>query len=117
MGGESTYKAALQSADLIIAPELFVGEVCGAFRKYTRAKVLSRIQVEEMIEHALALVDELQPMRELVAEVNLMSAKLDASVYDIFYVSLAKRPGAILLTGDSALRQHAMKLGIETGES
>jgi predicted nucleic acid-binding protein len=62
------------------APELIVAEVCSAFRKYVRARVLSRIQAEESIERALALVDKMQPLHELVPEVLAFAWRNDSPV-------------------------------------
>jgi len=69
MDPAAAFRAALDAADLVIAPELIVAEVCSAYQKYVRARVLSWIEAEESIEQALALVDKMQPLRELVAEV------------------------------------------------
>ena len=65
----SPFQAMLKTADLVIAPELIVAEVCSAFRKYVRARVLSSVEAEKLIERALSLVDQLQPLRELVPAV------------------------------------------------
>jgi predicted nucleic acid-binding protein len=113
MDPDSKFTTPLQEADLVVAPELFVAEVCNAFRKYVRARVLSRTDSDEMIGRALALVDELQPMRELVPDMQALASRSDSSVYGLFYVALAKRMGAVLLTADMALRQSAMKLGVD----
>ena len=112
MDTESPFRAILETADLVIAPELIVAEVCSAFRKYVRARVMSRAQAEESIERALALVDKMQPLRELVGEVLALTARVDSSVYDLFYLALALRTGGTLLTADTALRQGAVKIGI-----
>ena len=113
MEPDSTFRAALAEADLVIAPELIVAEVCSAFRKYVRARMLSRSAAEQSIEKALALVDKLQPLRELVPEVLELAARTDNSVYDLFYLSLARRTGATLLTADRALQKAAAAMRID----
>ena len=112
MDPDSIFRTALAEADLVIAPELIVVEVCSAFRKYVRARVLSRNAAEHSIEKALALVDKLQPLRELVPEVLELAARTDSSVYDLFYLSLARRTGATLLTADIALRKAAIAASV-----
>jgi hypothetical protein len=37
------FRATLSAADIVIAPESIVAEVCNAFRKYVRARVLVRM--------------------------------------------------------------------------
>jgi predicted nucleic acid-binding protein len=113
----SLFQAPLHTADLVIAPELIVAEVCSAFRKYVRARVLSRIQAEESIEQALALVDKMHPLSELVPEVLALSWRTGSSVYDLFYLALALQTGATLLTADLALRKTALGLGIDGAPS
>ncbi|MGD1070622.1 MAG: type II toxin-antitoxin system VapC family toxin [Bryobacteraceae bacterium] len=108
------FREALSIADLVIAPELIAAEVCSAFRKYVRAGALSRKTAERSIGQALALVDTMQPMRELVPEVLALSARTESSVYDLFYLALAQRTGATLFTADNALRKTAARVGIET---
>ena len=114
MDKDSPFQAMLKTADLVIAPELIVAEVCSAFRKYVRARVLSSVEAEKLIERALSLVDQMQPLRELVPAVLALASRIDTSVYDIFYLALARRTGATLLTADLALRKAALGLGIET---
>jgi predicted nucleic acid-binding protein len=50
----TAFRATLRTADLVIAPELIVAEVCSAFRKYVRAGVLSSGDAVELIESALS---------------------------------------------------------------
>ena len=113
MEPNSPFRTALEAADLVIAPDLIVAEVCSAFRKYVRARVLSRVEAEASIEGALALVDKMEPLRELLAEVLALAARSDSSVYDLFYLALARRTGATLLAADGALREVAVGMGIE----
>lgn len=117
MDAGTPFRATLESADLVIAPDLIVAEVCSAFRKYVRARVLSRIESEKLTERALALVDKMQPLQELVTDVLALILRTDSSVYDLFYLALAQRTGATLLTADLSLRQTALKLGIDAAPS
>jgi predicted nucleic acid-binding protein len=117
MDPKAVFRTTLHSADLVIAPELIVAEVCSAFRKYVRARVMSRAQGEESIERALALVDKMQPLYDLVPGVLALAWNNDSSVYDLFYLALAQRTGATLLTADLALRRAALAIGIDAGAS
>ena len=102
----------LNAVELVIAPELIVAEIVSAFRKYVRAKMMTRSQADKSIKQALALIDQLQPLRELVPEVFTLGARTDSSAYDLFYLALAQRTGATLLTADVALGRLAQTLGI-----
>ena len=112
MDADSPFRRQLETADLVIAPELIIAEVCSAFMKYVRARVISRPQAEESIEWALSLVDRMQPMRELAGDVLALTSRTESSVYDLFYLALAGRTGAILLTADKALKRTALNMGI-----
>ena len=114
MDADSEFTLGLATGDLVIAPEIFVPEICNAFRKYSRARVMSRIHAEGLIEKALSLVDRFYPMRELVPEVLALTSRSESSVYDLFYLALARRTGAVLLTADQALQKSAASLSIGT---
>ena len=109
----SAFRAPLEAADLVIAPELIVAEVCSAFRKYVRDRALSRTEAEVSTDRAIALVDKMQPFGELVREVLALAGRNDSSVYDLFDLALAQRTGATLLTADIALQKAALRIGIE----
>ena len=113
MDPASVFRAPLETADLVIAPELYVAEVCSAFAKYVRARLMSHDQSADLVERALALVDDLQPMRDLVPDMLALSRRSQSSVYDLFYLALAKQTGAILLTADIALHHAAERAGVE----
>lgn len=117
MDAETPFRAVLQAADLVIAPELIVAEVCSAFRKYVRVQAISRTQAEQSIERGLALVDKTQSLRELLPEVLALTLHSNSSVYDLFYLALALRTGATLLTADIALQQTAVRMGVDTSVS
>ena len=104
----------LDSADLVIAPDLINAEVCSALRKYVRAKLVSEAQAATTVHRALALVDEVYPLGDLVAEVLELTAGTTASAYDAFYLALARRQHATFITADNALRRTAASLSIPT---
>jgi predicted nucleic acid-binding protein len=54
-------------------------------------------------------------VRDLVAEVLVLASRVDSSVYDLFYLALAQRTGATLLTADLVLRRAARGPGIDAG--
>jgi predicted nucleic acid-binding protein len=60
------------------------------------------------------LVDEFIPISENNLEALNEAIRLDCSAYDMLYLTLARRTGAILLTLDGQLNKIAEKEGIET---
>lgn len=104
-------------AELVLAPELIIAEVVNTFWKYLRAGVLSRALSEQGIRTALDLVDEFAPMEPLSVEAFHLAALHERAAYDMFYLVLARRNGAVLITADATLRRNADNLGIRTSES
>ncbi len=82
--------------------------------KYCRAGILSRAGGERGFRAIVELVDEFAPLEPLAVEAFGLVMLLQRPVYDMFYLVLARRHGAVLLAGDDGLRQSAHNLGIET---
>lgn len=101
-------------ADLVLAPELYVAEVTNAFWKYLRAGVLTREQCERGLTAALALVDDLVPLEPMCREAFDLAATMGRAAYDAFYLVLARRNGAVLVTNDRQLLRDAGVLGVRT---
>jgi predicted nucleic acid-binding protein len=116
-GGPDSPETLLDRAELVLAPELIIAEVVNAFWKYLRAGVLSRALSERGVRTALDLVDEFAPMEPLSVEALHLAALHERAAYDMFYLVLARRNGAVLITADEALRRSARNLGIRTSES
>jgi predicted nucleic acid-binding protein len=55
----------------------------------------------------------MQPLLDLLPEVLALASRTDSSAYDLFYLALAQRTGATLLTADLALRKAALGIGID----
>jgi len=62
------------------------------------------------------LVDEYHEINKNNSEALIESVRLKHSVYDMLYLTLARREGATLLTLDKKLLTLARKNGIETLE-
>jgi predicted nucleic acid-binding protein len=112
-GAPEIYKLVGQ-AELVLAPELFVAETANAFWKYLRAGRLTREQCELGLGAALELVDDFVPLEPLASEAFDLAATMGRPVYDVFYLVLARRNGAILATADRQLLHDAAVLGVRT---
>lgn len=109
----SHWSKPLSEADLVIAPELFVAEVSNTFWKYCHNGELHRSRCESLLISALGLVDEYRPMPELAAEVFDLCVTTSKAAYDFYYLVLARRNSAMLLTADRTLHQLAEKLRVK----
>jgi predicted nucleic acid-binding protein len=111
---ETAWKRQLDRADEVLAPELIVAELCNAFWKYVLAGASSREEAETYLQQALGLVNRTEPLAPMASEVLDLALHLKRPVYDLFYLALARRYNAVLLTADAKLRSAANSLGIAT---
>ena len=102
--GEAFFALVLEG-ERIIASELFKAEVRNAFWKYMRAHVFTPEEARAHIAKACALVDEFVPLEENAAEAFDEAVRQNHSVYDLFYVTLARRHSATLMTADRKLQE------------
>lgn len=58
--GSEIFFAPLDQAELVMAPDLFIAEVCNAIWKYRKADLLPMDRCERALEHALSLPDQLE---------------------------------------------------------
>jgi predicted nucleic acid-binding protein len=111
-GQAHSFAAALDQADVVLAPELFVPEVVNAVWKYHRFGNLSLDACDRAIEAALALVDSFVSWKHIYGEAFLLARTGQRSAYDMFYLALARREDAVFLTVDAALRKEAERQGV-----
>ena len=97
------FRELILGEDAVIAPDLLRIEARNAFWKYVHAGLLGFEAAETYANAALALVDEFTPTEANVAESFAEAARLDHSVYDMLYFTLARRYRATLLTADKRL--------------
>ena len=104
----------LESADHIVAPDLFIPEVTNAFWKYHRFEGLAIEHCEFLLENTLNLIDEVLDTGSLYKEAFALSCKIQHPVYDAFYLIAARRLNGILITSDTRLKNIAEQLSIKT---
>jgi predicted nucleic acid-binding protein len=102
----------LAEADVVLAPELFVPEVVNTIWKYHRFENLGLDVCDRALEAALGLVDTLVPSMEIHGEAFLLARTSRQPAYDMFYLALARREDAVLLTVDAAIRKEAERQGV-----
>ena len=108
--------AMLSQSEEVIAPELLVPEVVNAVWKYHQFAEFDLGKCEKILELAVGLVDRLISHREIYREAFALSrAQKTRTAYDMFYLALARREDAVLLTLDGTLKKEARRAGIRVG--
>lgn len=111
--GAAMFAGPLDSAELVMVPDLFTAEVCNAFWKYRKADLLPLERCEQALEQALELPDHLESSTALHREAFALAVRHLHPVYDTLYLVLARRNNATILTMDRRLAVLARKLEIE----
>lgn len=106
------FSNALSDAEKIIAPALFESEVTNVLWKYVQAGELDEENAKKTLVYLLQLVDEYSDTSEFAIEALHEVIRLNHSIYDMFYLVLARHTGATLLTADRKLRTLAESLGV-----
>jgi predicted nucleic acid-binding protein len=108
--------AMLSQSEEVIAPELLVPEIVNAIWKYHQFAEFDLGKCEKLIELAVGLVDRLISHREIYREAFALSrAQKSRAAYDMFYLAVALREDAVLLTLDGTLKKEAKRAGIRVG--
>jgi predicted nucleic acid-binding protein len=105
-------QAALEDAEIVLAPDLLIPEVTNAIWKYHEFEKLELDVCHQVLESSLGLVDHFAPGSELHREAFLLARTSRLPVYDMFYMALARREDATILTLDHAMRKEARRQGI-----
>jgi len=104
----------LNSSNRVIAPELYISEVTNVFWKYHQFENLPIELSEAGIDQAIALIDEFVGPQELYKEAFSLACSAKHSVYDMLYLSLARRNNGLLLTTDNVLKAIAKNYLVRT---
>jgi predicted nucleic acid-binding protein len=110
--GDTVFREHLLAADLVIAPDTFPSEVTNVFWKYAHFSGMKRETCERGIDFCLDLVDDYIDTKSICREVFFESVNNDHSAYDLFYLVVARRHNAALLTKDQKMISTARKLNI-----
>jgi predicted nucleic acid-binding protein len=109
-------KALLDESDQVLAPDLLVPEFVNTLWKYHQFNQLSPELCDEALTRMLDLVETIVPSRELYRDAFALSrAQKTRAAYDMFYLALALRENAVLLTLDATLKKEARRAGVRVG--
>jgi predicted nucleic acid-binding protein len=106
------FDAAYRQSAWVIAPDLYVAELSNTLWKYHKAGVLSREECVQYGDDGLALVDDFFEAKDLWKEALSEGIQNSHPVYDLFYLTLARRHAATLLTNDRRLADLACQAGV-----
>ena len=92
------------AAEKVIAPSLFCAEIANTFRKYVQGGYFDAERGADLYREAIRVVDEFVDVAQLSEEAFFEALRHKHSAYDMFYLVLARRNGAKLLTCDKRLQ-------------
>ena len=108
----SLFMNAVAGAEKVIAPTLFDSEVTNVLWKYARNGAVDEETARKTLAYILQIVDEYTDTSELAIEALHEGIRLGHSIYDMFYLVLARHNGAALLTTDKKLKALAKNMGV-----
>lgn len=110
----SSAAAALREQDTdLIAPSLVAAEVGNAIWKAIRQGSLGRSDGLDGFEAVLGWFQSLIPIEELHVRALTLAIELRHPIYDCFYLALAERESAQLVTADEGMIAAARKAKIK----
>lgn len=107
------YEEVYRSASWVIAPELYIAEISNVLWKYHKRKVVNREECIQCTENGIDLVDDYMELNNLWKESLGEGIRNGHPIYDMYYVVLARRNEAILMTNDRQLAAIGKKLKIQ----
>lgn len=109
----SIFQRHIDEADVVLAPDTYPAEITNVFWKYGHLAELPQDTCQKGISYCLDLVDDYIGTQHLCREVFSESIRSKHSAYDIFYLIVARRNDAVILTRDSRMIDAAHVLGVE----
>ena len=103
----------LSKSSMIITSELYKAETANVIWKYYKASFLSKEDALKTQQFCENLIDEFINLSSNSEESLVESMRLNHPAYDLFYLTLARRRGGILVTMDKKFKNLAIENGIE----
>ena len=108
------FSKAISASDIVMAPDIFPSEITNSFWKYAQHTNMGTEECETAIDCCIDLVDDFVSTKLFCREVFLESLRLKHPSYDLFYLSVARRNNALLLSKDKKLIALAKSVGVKT---
>ena len=103
LGGSAKAEELLRLNDRVIAPDLVITEITNAAWKFVTFNNVATQAAMAAVREAARAFDELVPARELKDRAFAIAVELRHPAYDCFYLALAERRDALLVTADDRL--------------
>jgi predicted nucleic acid-binding protein len=110
---DSERAAALRGTESLIAPSLVAAEIGNALWKSEMRRDIPTVDAGHMLRIAVAHFEQLVPTEELAAAALRFALDLRHPIYDCFYLALAEREAATLVTADARLLAVAKKAKVK----
>ena len=104
----------VETVEKTVSSEFFRIEVANVIRKYYQGKYLKKADCNHILELTENLIDEFVPIKDNHLEALNEAIRLNCTAYDMLYLTLARRMGAMLITLDRPLNAIAKKEGVDT---
>jgi predicted nucleic acid-binding protein len=112
--GSGILQKKIEEAEWIESPDLMIAEAANVCWKRYRSGAMNLEACETLLAETLNLPDHFISGSELHEEAFALAVASQRPVYDMFFVALARRRNALLLTSDKGLRSFAADLKIKT---
>ncbi|BBK41064.1 hypothetical protein STVA_10840 [Allostella vacuolata] len=89
----------------LVAPDLLFAEVANILWRKARLGQLAEAQLRMVPRHLAMAFDQVLPCAELAGDAVDLAMRLDHPAYDCFYLALALRLNAPLVSADDRLRR------------
>lgn len=106
------FEKTLSDSELVLAPDTYPSEITNVFWKYAHFSGMDKEKCQKAIDYCLDLVDDYRDTKTICREVFIESLNTGHSSYDLFYVILARRHSATILTRDRKMKELALQLKI-----
>jgi predicted nucleic acid-binding protein len=97
----------------IIAPNLYIPEITNVLWKYYKANMLSHQDCVQYVQDGIDLIDDFIDTKELWKESLSEGIKNNYSIYDMYYLTLARRNDGTIMTNDKKLAVLASEMKID----
>ena len=112
--GSENLDRAVRESEWIEAPDLMIAEAANVCWKRHRNGLMRLEQCETMLTETIALPDLFIPAADLYSEAFALAVSAQRAVYDMFFLVLARRSNAVLVTIDKGLTAFAAQHHIKT---
>ena len=107
------FDSALQEASLVLAPDLYVPELTNTLWKHYNLENYPVEKCQKFIEVGISYVNKFMDTKELWPEAFQLGLENKHSIYDMYYLVLARQHSALLVTNDKDLAGLCKKLRVK----